>query len=71
VEGHSIILEQVEDRILELEDKLGIKEKTEELIVNKSCERNMQELSDFIKILKLRIMDIEEGEEMQAKEICI
>jgi hypothetical protein len=34
VEGYSSRLEQVEDRISELEDKIEIKIKTEELIVN-------------------------------------
>jgi hypothetical protein len=33
VEGYSSRLEQVEDRISELEDKIDIKEKTEELLV--------------------------------------
>jgi TolA-binding protein len=33
VEGHSSRLEQVEDRISELEDKIEIKRKTEELLV--------------------------------------
>jgi hypothetical protein len=33
VEGHSSRLEQVEDRLSELEDKIEIKEKTEELLV--------------------------------------
>jgi hypothetical protein len=48
VEGYSSRLEQVEDRISELKDKIEIKEKTEEVLVkqNKICERNMQELSD-------------------------
>jgi TolA-binding protein len=43
VEGHSSRLEQVEDRISELEDKIEIKEKTEELLVKqlKTCERNV------------------------------
>jgi hypothetical protein len=36
----------------------------------KSCEENMQELSNSIKRPNLRIMDIEEGEEVQAKRIC-
>jgi hypothetical protein len=31
-EGHSSRLEQVEDRISELEDKIEIKEKTEEIL---------------------------------------
>jgi TolA-binding protein len=51
VESHSSRLEQVEDRISELKDKIEIKEKTEELLVKqlKSHEKNMQELSDSIK----------------------
>jgi tRNA splicing ligase len=41
----------VEDRILGLEDKIDIKEKTEELLDKrlKSCERNKQELCHSIK----------------------
>jgi chromosome segregation ATPase len=60
----------VEDRISKLEDKVEIKEKTEEILVKqlKSCEKNMQELRDSIKRPNLRIMDIEKREE-QAKEI--
>jgi chromosome segregation ATPase len=44
VEGHSKRLEQVEDRISELEDKIEIKEKTEEMLVKqlKSCGRDMR-----------------------------
>jgi predicted RNase H-like nuclease (RuvC/YqgF family) len=44
VEGHSSTLEQVEDRISELKDKMEIKEKIVELLVKqlKSCKRNMQ-----------------------------
>jgi hypothetical protein len=63
----------VEDRISGLEDNIDIKEKTEELLVKqlKNCERNMQELSDSIKRPILRIMGIEEGEEVQAKGIHI
>jgi hypothetical protein len=34
---------------------------------HKTCEKKMQELTDFIKRPNLRIMGIEEGEEMQAK----
>jgi septation ring formation regulator EzrA len=70
VESHSSRLEQVEDRTSELKDKVEIKEKTEEILVKqlKSCERNMQELSDSIKRPHLRIMGIEE-EELQAKGI--
>jgi hypothetical protein len=48
-----------------------IKGKTEELLVRqlKTCERNMQELTDSIKRPNLRIMGIEEGEEVQTKGI--
>jgi chromosome segregation ATPase len=69
-EGHSSRLEQVEDRTSELKYKIEIKEKTEEMLVKqlKSCERNMQELTDSIKRPNLRIMGIEE-EEVQAKGI--
>jgi chromosome segregation ATPase len=71
VEGHSSKLEQVEDRLSELEDKMEIKGKTEELLVKqlKICERNMQELTNSIKRPNPRIMGIEEGEEVQAKGI--
>jgi chromosome segregation ATPase len=71
MEGHSSRLEQTEDRISELEDEVVIKGKTEELLVRqlKSSERNMQELTDSIKRPNLRIMDIEEREEVQAKGI--
>jgi hypothetical protein len=71
VEGHSSRLEQVEDRISELKDKKEIKGKPEELFVKqlKTHKRNMQELTDSIKRPNLRIMGIEEGEEVQAKGI--
>jgi chromosome segregation ATPase len=71
MEGHSSRLEQAEDRISELENEMGIKEKTEELLVKqlKTCERNIQELTDSIKRLNLRIIGIEEGKEVQAKAI--
>jgi membrane-associated HD superfamily phosphohydrolase len=61
VEGHSSRIVQIEDRISELE--MVIKGKTEELLVKqlKTCERNMQELTDSIKRPNLRIMGIEEG----------
>jgi septal ring factor EnvC (AmiA/AmiB activator) len=64
VEGHSSRLEQVEERISELKDKIEITGKTEEMLVKqlKSCERNMQELTDSIKRPNLRIMGIEEIE---------
>jgi chromosome segregation ATPase len=68
VEGYSSRLEQVEDGLSELKDKIEIKEKTEELLFRqlKSCGRNMQGLSNSIKRLSLRIMNNEEGEEVQA-----
>jgi chromosome segregation ATPase len=71
MEGHSCSLEQVEDRISELEDEMEIERKTEEQLVKqlKTCERNRQELTDSIKRPNLRIMGIEEGEEVQAKGI--
>jgi chromosome segregation ATPase len=73
MEDHSRRLEQAEDRISELEDKMEIQGKTEELLVQqlKLCERNMQELTYSNKRPNLRIMGIEEGEEMQAKEFII
>jgi TolA-binding protein len=72
VEGHYSRLEQVKDRISELEDKIEIRRKTEEILVKqlKSCERNMQELSNSIQRPNLRTKGIEEGEEVQAKGIC-
>jgi hypothetical protein len=50
-EGYSSRLEKAEDRISELEDEMEIKGKTEELLFKqvKTCERNMQELTDSIK----------------------
>jgi chromosome segregation ATPase len=71
MEGHSSTLEQAEDRISELEDEMEIKGKTEELLLKqlKTCERNMQELTNSIKRPNLRIMGIEEGEEVKAKGI--
>jgi chromosome segregation ATPase len=70
MEGHSSRQEQVKDRISELEDEMEIKGKTEELLVKqlKTCERNMQELTDSTKNPNLRIMGTE-GEEMQANGI--
>jgi hypothetical protein len=64
-------LEQTEDRISELEDKIVIKGKTEELLVKqfKTYERNMQELINSIRRPKLRILGIEKLEEDQAKGI--
>jgi chromosome segregation ATPase len=71
MEGHSSRLEQAEDRISELEDEMEIKGKTEELLVRqlRTCERNMQELTNSIKRPNLRNMGTDEGEEVQAKGI--
>jgi hypothetical protein len=45
-----------------------IKGKTKELLFQlKNCEKKMQELTDTIKRPNLRIMGIEEGEEVQEK----
>jgi hypothetical protein len=46
-----------------------IKGKTEELLVKqlKTCERNMQDLTDSNKSPILKIMGTEEGEEVQEK----
>jgi hypothetical protein len=70
MEGHSRRLEQAENRISEL-DETEIKGKTEELLLKqlKTCERSMQELTNSIKEPNLRIMGIEEEEEVQAKGI--
>jgi Mg2+ and Co2+ transporter CorA len=71
MEGPSSGLEQAEDKISELEDKMEIKGKTEALLIKqlKTCDRTMQELTDSIKRPNLRIMGIVEGEEEQAKGI--
>jgi putative N-acetylmannosamine-6-phosphate epimerase len=60
VEGHSSRPEQVKDRISELKDKTEIKGKTEEMLVkqHKTCERNIQELTNSIKRPNLKIMGI-------------
>jgi chromosome segregation ATPase len=71
LEGHSSRLVKVEDRISELEHKIEIKEKTEEILVNQlnSCEKNIHKLTKSIKTPNLRIMGIEEREEVQEKRI--
>jgi uncharacterized protein YoxC len=71
MKGQSRRLEQAEDRISELEDEILIKGKTEELLVRqlKTCERSMQEFNNSIKRPNLKIMGIEEGEEVQTKGI--
>jgi chromosome segregation ATPase len=73
MEGHSSRLEEAEDRITELEDEIEIKGKTEELLLKqlKTCERNMQELTECIKRPNVRIMATEEGEEVQEEEFII
>jgi chromosome segregation ATPase len=72
MEGHSSKLEQAKDRISELDNKIETQGESEELLVKqlKTCERNMQEITYSIKRPKLRIMGIEEGEELQTKGIC-
>jgi chromosome segregation ATPase len=67
MEGHSNRLQQAEDRISELEDKMEIKGKIEELLVKKlkTWERNMKELTNSIKRPNPRIMGIEEGQQLQ------
>jgi hypothetical protein len=71
MKGHSSTLQQAEDRITELKDEMVIKGKTGELLVRqlKTCERNMQELTNSIIRPNLRLMDIEQGEEVQVKGI--
>jgi hypothetical protein len=56
-------------QIPELKDEMEIKGKTKELLAKqlKTCERNMQELTNSIKGPNLRIMHIDEGEEVQQK----
>jgi hypothetical protein len=51
--------------------KWKLKKKTEELLVrqHKTCERNMQELTNSIKRPNLRIMGKQKEEEVQAKGI--
>jgi membrane-associated HD superfamily phosphohydrolase len=64
-------IEQAEDRISELKDEMVIKGKTDLLVKQlKTCEKKMQELSDSIKRPNLRIMGIEQEEEVQAKGMC-
>jgi hypothetical protein len=50
---------------------MEMKGKTEEVLVKqlKTCEGNMQELTESIKRPNLRIMGNEEGEKVQAKGI--
>jgi chromosome segregation ATPase len=73
MEGHSSRLEQAEDRISELEDEMVIKGKTEELLVRqlKTCERNMQQLTDSIKRPNLRIMGMKKEKRCKQKEFII
>jgi hypothetical protein len=51
---------------------MEIKGKTEQLLIKQlmTCERNMWELTNSIKRTNLRILSIEEGEEVQPKGIC-
>jgi hypothetical protein len=66
MEGHSSRLEHAEDRLSKHEDEMEIKGKTAELLLKqlKTCERNMQELTDSIKRPNLGIMGVEEEEEV-------
>jgi hypothetical protein len=69
MEGQSHRIEQTEDRISELKYEMVIKGKTKEQLVKqlKTCKKKMQELTDSIQRPNLRIMGIEEGEEVQVK----
>jgi chaperonin cofactor prefoldin len=60
MEAQSSRLKQAKDRISELKDEMVIKRKTKELLIKqlKTCEKKMQELTDCIKRLNLRIMGI-------------
>jgi septal ring factor EnvC (AmiA/AmiB activator) len=60
MEGHSSRLEQAEERISELEDKMEIKGKTEELLMKqlKTCERNIQEIEAAIVSQKRKVQDL-------------
>jgi vancomycin resistance protein YoaR len=71
MEGQFSRTEQAKDRISELKDEMVIKGKTEELLVKqlKTSKKKMQEVTDSIKRPNLRIMGIEEGEEVQAKGV--
>jgi septal ring factor EnvC (AmiA/AmiB activator) len=64
MESYASRIEQKEDRNSELEDEMKAKGKTEELLVKqlKTCEKKIQELTDFIRRPNLRIMSIEEEE---------
>jgi hypothetical protein len=69
MEDQTSRLEQAEDRISELEDEMVIKGKTKELLVKqlKTSEKKVEELTDSNKRPNLRIMGIEEGQEVQAE----
>jgi hypothetical protein len=62
-----------EDRISEVEDEMEIKGKTEELLVRqlKTCEKNMQKLTDFIKSTNLRIWALKKEQRCKQKEFII
>jgi acetolactate synthase small subunit len=72
-EGYSSRLEQAEDRILELEDKMEIQGKTEELLLTqlKTCEGNMQELTDSMKRPNLRSWAMKKEKRCKQKEFVI
>jgi uncharacterized phage infection (PIP) family protein YhgE len=72
MEGQSSRIEQTEDRISELKDEMVIKGKTKEPLIKqlKTCQKKMQDLTNSIKRPNLRIIGIEEGEEVQVKRMC-
>jgi TolA-binding protein len=72
-EDHSSRLEKVEGRISELEDKMEIQGKTEELFIKqlKNCERTMQELTDSIKNQTWESWALKKEKRCKQKEFII
>jgi septal ring factor EnvC (AmiA/AmiB activator) len=70
---YSSRLEQLDDKISEIKDKIEIKGKAKDILAKqlKSCESNMQEFSNSIKRPNMRIMVIEEGEEVPENRYVI
>jgi chromosome segregation ATPase len=73
MEGQFSRVEQAEDRISEIEAEMENEGKIKEQLIKqlKTCERNMQELTDSIERTNLRIMGIEEGKRCKQKELVI
>jgi hypothetical protein len=71
MEGHSSRLDKQKTEPQNLKMKWKLKEKLKSYLVKqlKTCERNIQELTNSIKTPNLRIIGIKEGEEVQAKGI--